>query len=262
MKQLYRIIFTVVLVGLFMSFGGGETAVAQQDGVPLIENDTKWLVRVYVVKGELFVEWEVTIFELINGSWVSAQSTTRLNCLVDNSVEIGESHINFNGKGGIQCYVPSFAEEVYNLSEGWITLPEEMPARGIYAEVDVVIADSLDAGQKMTLFESKDITYGMTIGNPINAQASQSLSLNGGYETTSDFTYPSLLTTSLGIYQQQAKFNHYQDGTLLFQEPSINTYVSTGDGWICIGCDKHGNNFVGELWYGELDPGCQKFCSG
>ena len=127
---------------------------------------------------------------------------------------------------------------------------------------DVVIADSLVPGQSMSLFDSKDISYEITVTDPILMKAIQTLRLSNGYQTTSHFTYPALATTDLGIFQVQTKFNHWQDGTLLLQDPSSTGAISTDGGVICIGCDKHSNNFVGELWYGEFDPGCQKFWGG
>ncbi|MEM7111421.1 MAG: hypothetical protein AAF614_03255 [Chloroflexota bacterium] len=268
MKHHYRVVFLVVLVGLLVSFGGGKTAVAQDNHLAE-ESDTKWIIYTYVDQGQLRVDWQVVVYELLQGNWLITQSTTELQCAVDHGIQILDQHIAFDGSGGIHCQVPSFAEEVYDLSEGEISLPAYISATGVYAIANVAIPDSLNSAQLLPVFKSSNLTYDIDVVAPNLHLAEQRLGFNISHETVSQFTYPvnavanaGNVATYLSIYQTRGYFKHWQDGNLLFQEQSNNVWLSTGPDIICIGCNDNGDFFVGELWYGEFDPGCQKFCSG
>ncbi|MEM7113834.1 MAG: hypothetical protein AAF614_15470 [Chloroflexota bacterium] len=255
MRSVIRVLcmMGVVLIGL--SFGGGKVAAAQG------AYNAKWIIKTYAENGQLHVLWEVTVWEVGQPSNTN-QSVTKLACAVAPSVNIQFDHIEFAGNGAIHCSVPSFQAEVLNLSHGQLYLPAEIQSQDIYAEADFSFIDTTLGGLR-TLFTHPDFNY--AVGHSANTTAEarigmQQLQIGPSFSTDSSYYLTDDMFQQLGIYQTLTSFLHMKDGNVISVVPWNQSFpVTTGPVTICIGCGPNGF-FVGELWYGEFDPGCVNTC--
>ncbi|MCB9430648.1 MAG: hypothetical protein H6668_01575 [Ardenticatenaceae bacterium] len=131
----------------------------------------------------------------------------------------------------------------------------------------MVLPMPTSSNQNMSLFSHPNFHYDTVIyglpgdsGSDTSPLGEQRIIGGQTLMTTSEITPMPTLTT-LGIYQQPANsFLHLQDGLQRNETTMGNNFlISTGATVICIGCGPTGC-FIGDLWYGEFDPGCTGIC--
>lgn len=261
MKHLYRLFLIVVVLGFGLCMGGGETAVF---ALPGGSTGFQWVITVTIEKGQPNFIWNVYAWE---SSDLEGHLQTPLDCTIDPGVVIHQDHLSFNGSGAIHCPIPSFADDVAQLTNGAVRLPPYIVPEHLYVEANVTLPAPTANTHAMSLFSHPDFRYDTVVyglANPNGMGGDRGVgeqSVVGGTTMVTTSQISVLPTTTLGIYKQGTDdYEHKQDGVLLDDITIDDKFlVGTGATMICIGCGPTGY-FMGNLWYGEFDPGCTGIC--
>lgn len=259
MKQLYRL--CLMMAVLAMGLGGEETAVFAKANH---FTGFQWVITVTIDQGEPTFLWNVFVWEFNN---IGAILQRPLDCDIDPSVVIHNDHLTFNGNGGIYCRIPSFAADVAQLTNGKVHLPPYTAPDILYVEADVTLPAPTFTTQAMSLFSHPDFRYDTVVYSPLDANGAGALGsgeqrIVGGTTlmTISQIsTQPTATTLRIDKHGSQ-DYVHTQDGAVINGFTVGDKFlVGTGAATICIGCGPTGY-FIGDLWYGEFDPGCTGIC--